>query len=215
MADTFIYVVDRDFGFAPNPFHGWCTLATCKPRIRKSAIVGDWVIGMGGLRLKATGQCIYAMQVTEKLTFDQYWADPRFLAKRPVRNGSSVMMVGDNIYHRNTPSEPWLQADSHHSHSDGTPNIDNIQNDTSTNDVLVSNHFYYFGRAACTVPPHIMDNMEYHNARGYRRFHNENALSLLEWLETSSAVDLNQVVDDPFDFDESDKRYSPTHNKVV
>src|SRR5712671_5339411 len=29
------YVVARDFGFAPNPFFGVCTLATCKPDIRK------------------------------------------------------------------------------------------------------------------------------------------------------------------------------------
>lgn len=46
MPNVFIYVVDRDFGFAPNPFHGYCTLATCKPGIRKSAAMGDWVVGM-------------------------------------------------------------------------------------------------------------------------------------------------------------------------
>ncbi len=27
----------RDYGFAPNPFHGICTLATCKPVIRRVA----------------------------------------------------------------------------------------------------------------------------------------------------------------------------------
>ena len=31
----FSYVVARDFAFAPNPFHGYCTLATCKPIIRR------------------------------------------------------------------------------------------------------------------------------------------------------------------------------------
>src|SRR5882762_6472831 len=41
------YVVARDFGFAPNPFYGFCTLATCKPRIRAHACVGDWVLGTG------------------------------------------------------------------------------------------------------------------------------------------------------------------------
>ena len=29
------YIVARDFGFAPNPFYGFCTLATCKPKIAK------------------------------------------------------------------------------------------------------------------------------------------------------------------------------------
>jgi hypothetical protein len=43
----FSYVVARDYGFAPNPFHRHCTLATCKPGIRARAAVGDWVIGTG------------------------------------------------------------------------------------------------------------------------------------------------------------------------
>ena len=41
----FSYVVRYDSGFAPNPFHGFCTLATCKPGIRAHANVGDWVVG--------------------------------------------------------------------------------------------------------------------------------------------------------------------------
>ena len=70
MGRVYIYVVARDFGFAPNPFHGFCTLATCKPRIRRKAEVGDWVIGMGGDRLNATGRCIYAMRVSAKVNFN-------------------------------------------------------------------------------------------------------------------------------------------------
>ena len=33
----------RDYGFAPNPYFGYCTLATCKPVIRRCAGVGDWI----------------------------------------------------------------------------------------------------------------------------------------------------------------------------
>ena len=29
------YVMTSDSGFAPNPFYGACTLACCKPKIRK------------------------------------------------------------------------------------------------------------------------------------------------------------------------------------
>ena len=43
--DLFSYTVDTDSGFAPNPFGGICTLACCKPKIRQSANVQDWVIG--------------------------------------------------------------------------------------------------------------------------------------------------------------------------
>src|SRR5262245_31415483 len=39
------YVVARDYGFAPNPFYGFCTLATCKPDIRRTADIGDWIVG--------------------------------------------------------------------------------------------------------------------------------------------------------------------------
>src|SRR5271166_5243641 len=99
MGRVYIYVVARDFGFAPNPFHGFCTLATCKPAIRSTAQIGDWIIGMGGADLRALGRCIFAMRVTEASSFDQYWPDPACRAKRPVRNGSKKMMVGDNIYH--------------------------------------------------------------------------------------------------------------------
>jgi hypothetical protein len=144
MTTLYIYVVARDYGFAPNPFHGYCTLATCKPRIRKQAKAGDWVIGMGGGRLKAKGRCIFAMQVTEKLTYNEYWADPRFLVKRPVRNGSSKMMVGDNIYYRDSDSAPWQQADSHHSHADGSINQLNLARDTQSDKVLISQHFFSF-----------------------------------------------------------------------
>ena len=31
------YTVAADTGFAPNPFHGFCTLACCKPGIRRTA----------------------------------------------------------------------------------------------------------------------------------------------------------------------------------
>lgn len=43
---VFTYVLDHDTGFAPNPFHGWCTLAGCKPVIRRTARIDDWIVGM-------------------------------------------------------------------------------------------------------------------------------------------------------------------------
>ena len=37
-ARLFSYVVRYDYGFAPNPFEGCCTIATCKPQIRRAAL---------------------------------------------------------------------------------------------------------------------------------------------------------------------------------
>jgi hypothetical protein len=105
----YMYVVDRDFGFAPNPFHGCCTLATCMPRIRAKAQVNDWVVGIGGLRLKATGRCVYAMRVTETLSFDEYWVSETYFDKRPVRNGSSVAYLRSAVHYILSPRRrKWL-----------------------------------------------------------------------------------------------------------
>ncbi|MGI9102828.1 MAG: hypothetical protein ACR2IF_10345 [Terriglobales bacterium] len=148
----FSYVVARDYGFAPNPFYGFCTLATCKPKIREAATVGDWVIGTGSANYSLQGRLVYAMRVTEVLTFDQYWDDPRFHKKKPNLHGSIKQAYGDNIYHRQTKSGRWLQEDSHHSHPDGCPNKSNIEHDTQTPRVLISDDFVYFGGGGPRIP---------------------------------------------------------------
>ncbi len=81
----YTYVVRYDLGFAPNPYHGYCTLAVCMTKIRKGVKVGDWVLGTGSARkgIRRGGYAVYAMRVTEKLSFDQYWIDKRFRKKRP------------------------------------------------------------------------------------------------------------------------------------
>lgn len=43
----FSYCIPVDDGAAPNPFWGVCTLAICKPAIRRVAEVGDWIAGVG------------------------------------------------------------------------------------------------------------------------------------------------------------------------
>lgn len=206
-----LYVVARDFGFAPNPFHGTCTLATCKPAIRSAARVGDWVIGMGGGRLHATGHCLFAMEVTSKMTFDQYWNAPEFLIKRPLRNGSLTMAVGDNIYHRSRSD--WFQADSHHSHADGTADRSNLEVDTRADAVLLSNHFYYFGKAAPAIPPGILTNLGYSNGRSHRNFPIAKVMPLLNYLRLHGRR--NYLMADPFDFARARGRYSAGTNRIV
>ena len=215
MARVYFYVVARDFGFAPNPFHGMCTLATCKPTIRRTARVGDWVVGMGGKKLNAVGRCIYAMQVTNALSFENYWEDLEFRPKRPVRNGSRKTMVGDNIYHRAPSSNEWQQEDSHHSKLDGSPEPYNIQHDTRTDRVLVSKRFYYFGRTAPLVPEEILGDLGFRNGIGHRVFSMQDAQPFLSWLDTSFGRQVNLVLDDPFQFTQSTARYSKKTDKVI
>ena len=215
MGRVYIYVVARDFGFAPNPFHGFCTLATCKPRIRSKAEVGDWVIGMGGDRLNATGRCIYAMRVSAKVNFNEYWTKPAYMDKKPVRNGSRKMMVGDNIYYFESTNRKWQQADSHHSNTDGSINIHNLENDTQTDKVLISDHFVFFGTEAPVVPKSLLESIGYENRRNYRVFDYQVCDALIKWLQTSFGKSFNTVVADPFDFSSSEKRFSVKGNKIT
>lgn len=144
------YVLPRDYGFAPNPYFNYCTLATCKPKIRRSAQVGDWVAAFGSARTMVYEKLIMLMQVNETLTFDQYWDDARFISKRPVFNKGVIHMYGDNIYHHKDGK--WVQELSHHSLADGSINYTNLNRDTGTDRVLIAKDFFYFGNNAVTVP---------------------------------------------------------------
>lgn len=146
----FSYVIPRDYGFAPNPYFGYCTLATCKPRIRKSARIGDWIAAYGASGTEVHKKLVVFMRVDEILSFDQYWNDTRFVKKRPVFNRSMSCMYGDNIYHH--IDEKWTQELSHHSKADGSTNNNNLNRDTEVDRVLIATQFYYFGNNAFEVP---------------------------------------------------------------
>ena len=110
----FSYIVTYDTGFAPNPFFGYCTLACCKPKIRQAAQPQDWVVGLSPKSLG--NKLVYAMKVEEKLTFQNYWSDPRFDRKKPdCTAGKVVHKCGDNIY-QPLPHGHFRQLRSMHSH---------------------------------------------------------------------------------------------------
>lgn len=180
------YVVLRDYGFAPNPFHGWCTLATCKPIIRRTAKRGDWLIGVGAKSKGRGGRLVHAMQVSEAMTFDEYWRDPRFAAKRPNLRGSRKQAYGDNIYHRRRGGG-WIQHDSHHSLAGGSANPRNIARDTSTDRVLVAERFCYWGTGGPEVPTRFRDwdGIDLAAGRGHRcNFPAALVEDFLRWLES-------------------------------
>lgn len=144
------YVIPRDYGFAPNPYFDYCTLATCKPVIRRCAQVGDWVAAYGAARTSLREKLVVLMKVKEIMSFDEYWEDERFKSKRPVFNKGVMHMYGDNIYHHT--GEQWMQEPSHHSMVDGSINYANLNRDTQTDRVLIAEEFYYFGNNAISIP---------------------------------------------------------------
>ena len=149
----FSYLVARDWGFAPNPFHGYCTLACCKPTIRRVAEIGDIVIGTGTRTSGLEGQLIFAMRITEKTDFASYWRDPRFRRKRPQTGKSQIAFYGDNIYR--PTADGFEQQDSHHSLVGGKLNLHNLKKDTGSDHVLISDQFVYFGANAIKLPNHL------------------------------------------------------------
>jgi hypothetical protein len=216
MTSIYVYAVSYDLGFAPNPFGGLCSLACCKPKIRKMAVKGDWVVGLTGVKTKPVLRCVFAMIVTRDTSFDDYWANLEFRTRRPVRNGTPKKQVGDNIYHRDTRESDWVQEDSVHSEADGTQSQLNTAHDTRINRILLSDQFVYFGASAPLVPQSVLEALEYtRNPRDYRRFDAIRAKPLMDWLAPQIAAHPNHVLADPIDFASSAKRFSPKLQRMI
>jgi len=211
----FAYAITRDFGFAPNPFHGLCTLATCKPKVRKGAKIGDWILGVGGSKMKNTSRkCILLMKVTDKIDFQEYWDNPRYSLKKPIRNGSRVQMLGDNIYHKDNSGD-WVQEDSHHSNPDGSPNRENLDRDTGTENVLISGCFLYFGDAAISIN---LDSIGFDHIRDIKKYNlseSEHTCTLITSAINDNRSRLNMVTSDPCQFLDSHKRADQKSGKIL
>ena len=171
------YVVKHDRGFAPNPFWGYLTLATCKPGIRKCAQKGDWVVGTGSVINVGSGMLIYAMRIAEVLPLERYYNDPRFQAKKPDIRGTWRQRCGDNIYFKGDDGE-WKRH-----HSEYHRKQVEMGKDLSGRNVLIADHYYYFGKNAVEIPPKYSDLLV---VRGYKYRHGlETVKGFLDWLKTS------------------------------
>ncbi|MEZ2346205.1 hypothetical protein [Terriglobus sp. RCC_193] len=146
------YVVAHDIGFAPNPYFGFCTLACCKPTIRKHAREGDWIVGLTS-RENGTNRIVYFMRVDERLeSFESYWKDPRFESKKRS-TASDEAQLGDNIYKVDKRGN-YTQVES--KHSDGPrENTENKERDLKGKAILVGTTFTYFGENAVELPPEL------------------------------------------------------------
>ncbi len=146
----FSYKLSSDTGFAPNPFHGCCTLATCKPQIRRCKGPGDWIAGFtsGQLNGDPVGaeRLVYLMHVCEKLPLETYFGDPRFQAKIPnLEIPGAIAKAGDNIY-RPVPGGFEQLPNRFH-----TPEKDHAK-DTGGLYALVAERFHYFGGCPLQIP---------------------------------------------------------------
>lgn len=158
----FSYVVRWDAGSAPNPFWGVCTLAICKPQIRRSARAGDWVIGFasGGAPLSRAGnRIVYAMRVTESMPWPVYDALCRSRLERKIPDMTSPdlrLQRGDCQYDCRTdpPTQrPGVHGPDARGKDLGGP-------------VLLSEHFRYYGANARLLPASLREIAPH--GRGFR-----------------------------------------------
>lgn len=148
------YILRSDSGYAPNPFHGHCTLACCKPMIRRSAKVGDWIVGLSPRRL---GNAItYAMQVSEVISFAVYFRDPRFAAKRPdPTSPDPAVRCGDNCYQPLADGTFRPLPSFHHEVRNADRHAEFLERDLGGRNVLVASRYCYFGADAVPLPPEL------------------------------------------------------------
>ena len=170
------YIVRVDTGFSPNPFWRVCTLACCKPTIRRNAKMGDIIIGSGSVRYDLSGRLVYAMRVGKILQLQEYWE--RYPSKRPSAR-TSVTKRGDALWHRDT-SGIWRGVhdalhDKHHR-----------AHDLRGKNALIASEFYYFGRDALPVPPEFSGMIA--TTQGHKNIYDRDLIDRFwSWVSSSAS----------------------------
>jgi hypothetical protein len=157
LTKIYSYILKNDSGAAPNPFWGMCTLTICKPAIRRTASVGDWVIGTGSKNSKLndgtfdfSDSIIYAMKITAIKSLSEYdeFCDKKAKKKIPNwRTNDWRQKVGDCIYDYSKGTGPTIRLSVH--------NEKNAKRDLSGQRALISREFYYFGQQARPIPKEL------------------------------------------------------------
>lgn len=181
------YILRFDDGAAPNPYWGTCTLAICKPAIRRTAQIGDWVLGTGsvnsrcndGVKRNFSQHLVYAMKVTDKMTLAHYndYCQQELTTKIPVPGHDDWRLrMGDCIYFDAGNIDLELRPFSIH-------DIYQRPRDQRGVNVLLSNDFYYFGEKAEPIPGHLLCLIK--KNQGHLKIDDAGLLSQFEeWIRT-------------------------------
>jgi Nucleotide modification associated domain 2 len=173
------YCIPIDDGAAPNPYWETCTLVICKPAIRRTASIGDWIVGtgskespLGNIELKV----VYAMRVTTKMTMLEYdqWTQKNCPNKLPEWNHSDHRRrLGDALYDF-SKGIPMQRP--------GVHGAGNYENDLSGENALLSDHFYYFGDNPVELPEYLRPIIK--SRRGHKsELNNPHVAAFVNWIE--------------------------------
>lgn len=186
MSKLFSYRVRFDFGSAPNPFGGLCTLAICKPKIRRAAGVGDWIVGTGSSQTPLgdiSHKVVYIMHVTAKMTMMEYdeFTGSKLPHKIPnMASPDPSKRAGDSIYNYSTHNASMCPIMRPSVHS-GNPI--NRTRDLSGKYVLLSDHFFYFGNKPESLPEELLPIVP--KGRGHQSHVNDPYIdSFMDWVQS-------------------------------
>jgi hypothetical protein len=208
MTKLFSYVLRVDDGAAPNPFHGVCTLTICKPAIRRTAVNGDWIVGLGSKRAKCndniihdfSGQVVYAMKVINKMSLKEYDTYCQKSLPKKIPNWKAKefeLFVGDCIYDYSVGENPFLRKSVH--------NEANRNTDLGGINALLSDQFYYFGDKPKLLPEHLRIIIK--SNQGHKKIEDAKVIqSFEEWI---SQFKMNYLYSDPqmkFIFNRNDRQ---------
>ncbi|WP_051678624.1 hypothetical protein [Thiomicrospira pelophila] len=173
--NIFSYVLKNDSGFAPNPFCGFLTLATCKPVVRRVARPGDILVGTGSVKSVGAGRLVYAGVISEVVSLEEYGCVPRFNCKQPSEANGEYGIHGDSIYFFD--GNDWVQSENpHHSSQD-------LESDIGGQNVLICERFWYFGSGAIEIPQGLQTIVK--KGPGHKRIRDESVVSeFLDWVSS-------------------------------
>lgn len=185
------YIVRVDSGFSPNPFGHHCTLACCKPTIRRKAEPGDIVVGSGSARYDLTGRLVYALRVRDAIPLQTYWKTPLYAYKKPSP-ATPISRRGDNIWHQDANGSWQVVTGAFH-------DARHRKRDTSGENALIATDFYYFGRDAIPVPTELKFLLT--TTQGHKNTHDEAVIERF-WRWVSGQAPKAGRSGDPAEFTE-------------
>ncbi len=152
----------------------------CKPAIRRSATVGDWVVGFGSKTSPIgdiSGKLVYAMKVTGVIEMQDYDQLCRIKHTRKIPetlNEDYRRRVGDCQYDYSSGGDPTIR--------DGVHKEINREKDLSGKNALLSEHFYYFGNKPVALPANLKPII--HSTQGHKSTLNNPYVDAFErWIE--------------------------------
>ncbi len=203
----YVYKIIEDSGGAPCVTRALLTLALCKPSIRRSAAVGDWIFAFGSNNEEPANRLVYIASVTQKITDGQYYELARFTNR------------GDCIYQRLRDGKFVRRSDAMFHNDSDLRDYDVGESPDYRNAIsLVSSDFRYFGdnsnddwKIKAPALTRIVEQM----CQGHRISHSPQVRRELTELKERSWRTTQRVQGRPIHADSTCRRHKADEHRLV